>query len=226
MSNRKILQTGGTNTLNIHARLAPPRLILASRSRGRKELMQKLRIPFECHTSGYFEDMKAHKSSAKLATFLALGKANFIAQKFPNSIIIGADTFITVGSKKIGKPKSIKDAREIISSMSGKTIHVHSGVAVIKTNAQAHITHTRTAHVLTKLTIKKMSPAEIDELAHAKEALEISGAFSIEGKGGKMIEKIDGDYDNVIGLPIFKLKEMLKNLTLKTKKSSAGDNSL
>ena len=94
--------------------------------------------------------------------------------------------------------------------MSGKTIGVHSGVAVLKTNARGKIIHQATTYCVTKLKIKKMSQAEVMLLANQKDALEISGAFGIEGVGGKMVEKIDGDYDNVIGLPLFLVKKMLK----------------
>ena len=93
--------------------------------------------------------------------------------------------------------------------MSGKTIEVHSGIAVIQTDENGHIKTKTVEHVLTKLKIKKMSPQEINHLATQEEALQISGAFSIEGEGGKMVEKIDGDYNNVIGLPLFQLKKML-----------------
>lgn len=197
------------------------KIILASRSPARRELMKKLaqemRFTFECHTSDYPEDMRVYKQSWRLAEHLALGKAQHVAEKFPDSIIIGADTFITCGrdkhgQKKIGKPTSIEDAKRIIRSMSGKMIGVYSGVAVIKTDSRGDIISEKTAYALTKLRIKKMSPVEVDLLAHQKDALHISGAFSIEGEGGKMITKIDGDYDNVIGLPIFLLEKMLKKL--------------
>ena len=219
------------------AALGPQRLILASQSKARRKLMKELGIPFECHVSGYEEDMNAYKSPKSLAKHLALGKAIFIAKKFPNSIIIGADTFITIPQsggrkpsaqregagvrlsrrqsvqKKIGKPATIKEAEKIIRAMSGKTIQVHSGIAVIKTNAQGKIIRKIVEHVVTKLKIKKMTPQEISHLAHQEEALQISGAFSIEGEGGKMVQKIDGDYNNVIGLPLFQLKKMLKTVS-------------
>lgn len=199
-------------------------IILASQSIGRKRLLKQVGIVFKSHSSGYDEDMSAYKSPKKLATFLALGKAAFITSKFPNCIIIGADTFITLGRAKIGKPKSIPNAHKIISSMSGKTIQVHSGVAVLRTNAQGEIIKTVTEHVVTKLKIKTMSPQEIQLLATQKNVLKISGAFSIEGPGGKMIQKIDGKpfnsqqpkptnaYSNVIGLPTSTLQKMLKKV--------------
>ena len=190
------------------------KIILASQSKARRSLMKELGVPFESHTSGYEENMKAYKSSKTLAKHLAQGKAEFIAHKFPDSIIIGADTFITIAKEKIGKPATIKEAEKIISKMSGKTIQVHSGIAVIQTDSKGEIVKKTVDHVLTKLKIKKMSLQEIHHLATQEEALQISGAFSIEGEGGKMVEKIDGDYNNVIGLPLFRLREMLEDLKL------------
>lgn len=208
--------------------LPPPQIVLASASLARRELMKKLRKPFTWCVSDFDEDMLSHGHPRKLATHLALGKALTAAKqktttqkptgtkastpKWLNAIIIGADTFIMVGTKKIGKPKNIKEAQQIIGSMSGKTIRVYTGLAILKTDINGKIITKRTSCVLTKLKIKKMTQAEIDLLTHAPEALKISGAFSIEGSGGKMIKKIDGDYDNVIGLPMFKVKEMLKNI--------------
>lgn len=189
-------------------------LILATQSPARRKLMKELEIPFECHTSGYDEDMNLYKNPGTLAKHLALGKATFIAHKFPDSIIIGADTFITIGTKKIGKPKNLHEAIEIIASMSGKTIKVHSGLAIIQTDQKGKITKKIVNHILTKLKIKKMTQDEIHHLASQEEALQISGAFSIEGEGGKMVEKIDGDYNNVIGLPLFQLREDLKSLNI------------
>jgi septum formation protein len=185
-----------------------------------KKVVQELDVTFETHTSDYPEDMHAYRQSWRLAKHLALGKARHVAEKFPNSIIIGADTFITCGhekqggkqsDRKIGKPTSIEDAKRLIRLMSGKIIGVYSGVAVIQTDKKGNVIAEQADYALTKLHIKKMSPTEVDLLAHQKDALHISGAFSIEGEGGKMITKIDGDYDNVIGLPLFLLKPMLRS---------------
>lgn len=188
------------------------KLILASRSPARRELMEELRRPFECVTSDYHEDMKAYRSQWRLAKFLALGKAMYVAGKHPNAVIIGADTFITCRGKNIGKPVSIADAKRLIRYMSGHVIKVYTGVAVIQTDAKGVVAKKIIDYAVTDLTIKKMSVAEVDLLAHQKDALHISGAFSIEGEGGKMITKIRGDYNNVIGLPMYLLEKMLKQI--------------
>lgn len=188
---------------------ASPRIILASNSIGRKSLMEKSGIPFESCSSGYEENMSAIHDPQALAEFLALGKAEYIAHKYPNASIIGGDTFIVVGNEKIGKPTSLKHAKMMIEKMSGKWIEVISGLAVVKTNAQGTIIHTEKTQETTRLKIKNLTPEDIQLLLNQENVLKMSGAFGIEGVGGQMIEKIEGDYDNVIGMPLKKLKKML-----------------
>lgn len=177
--------------------------------------MKELGIPFECHSSDYPEDMTLKKSVPDLAIHLALGKAEYIAPKFPNSIIIGADTFIVAHGQKIGKPESIEDAKRIIRLMSDSIILVISGVATIQTDKDGAIIKGLVGHVNTHLKIMKLSAKDIKSLAEQENALQISGAFSIEGEGGKFVEKIEGDYNNVIGLPLIQLREMLEKLGVK-----------
>jgi len=192
------------------------RIILASRSPARRALMNELGVPFECHSTEIFEDMSAKKDPVELAMHLASQKAEAAAAKFPDAIVIGVDTFIVIGKEKIGKPETIKEATEIIGRMSGNKIDVISGMAVLKTNAAGRKMKEFITNAVTTLKIKKMSSAEIGYLANHEEALQISGAFSIEGEGGKMVEEIIGDYNNVIGLPLFQLREVLAKLGVKT----------
>lgn len=186
------------------------KIILASGSKARQKIIKKLKLKILFYTSGYEEDMSVMEDSAKLAEFLALGKAEYIVHQHPNTIIIGADTFIVVDGEKVGKPSSLGHARVIIEKMSGKWIEVISGLAVIKTNEKSEVINRKVTHEITRLKIKKMTEKEIQLLVNQKDALKMSGAFGIEGIGGTMVEKIEGDYDNVIGLPLKKLKKILK----------------
>lgn len=188
------------------------RIILASRSSARKKLLAEIIPKFECHAGGYEEDMSAYKHPRRLAMFLALQKAKFVAGDYPDSIIIGADTFITLGSKKIGKPKSVNEAREIYKMKSGREVKVHSGIAVIKTDKKGNIKKVAVDHVVTSLTFAKITDADIDFIIKNDNVLETAGGLTIEGASGKFIKKIRGDYNNVIGLPILHLEQMLKNI--------------
>lgn len=189
-----------------------PKIILASASPARKKLMCELNLPFTCVPSGYEEDMKARKTPKALAKFLALNKALFIAHQNPNSIIIGADTFGTLNGKKIGKPANHKEAQEIIRKMSNHKMEVHTGVAVIKTDDNGKPTKQLTSHTVTKISFVKITENDITHIIKTDEVLTTAGAFTIEGAGGKFVKEIDGDYHNVIGLPLFKVKEMLKQI--------------
>jgi len=194
---------------------AQPRIILASRSPARRALMKELGVPFECHSTEIFEDMSAKHDPVELAMHLAAQKAEAAALKYTDAIIIGVDTFIIIGKEKIGKPETVEEAKKIIGAMSGKSIDVISGMAILKTDAQGRKNKEYITNAVTTLKIKKMTAAEISFLANHEEALQISGAFSIEGEGGKMVEEIIGDYNNVIGLPLFQLREILAKLGVK-----------
>jgi len=177
--------------------------------------MKELGVPFECHATEIFEDMSAKKDPVELAMHLASQKAEAATAKFPDTIMIGVDTFIVIDNEKIGKPATVEEAKKIIGKMSGNTIKVISGMAVVKTDKQSKKIKEYVTNAVTYLKIKKMTPAEISFLANHEEALQISGAFSIEGEGGKMVEEIRGDYNNVIGLPLFQLREILPELGVK-----------
>lgn len=191
------------------------KIILASKSPARRKLFKELGIPFMSDVSNYDEDMNAHGNPAKLAKFLALEKARYIAKKHPSSIIIGADTFVMIGKKKIGKPDTHDEAAKIISRMSNHHIDVHSGIAVVKTDTAGKITAEKTDHAKTTLHFAEIPQKDIEEIIRHDDVLEISGAFSIEGMGGKFVKEIDGDYNNVIGLPLIQLKELLTQFGVK-----------
>ena len=159
--------------------------------------------------------MDQYEDPVKLAKFLALEKGRFIAHKFPKSIIISADTFVTIDKQKIGKPNTIKEAKEIIKRMSNHHVKVHSGIAVIKTSQSGKITREKSEHVVTKVSFIRIPDKDINHIIKTDEVLSKSGAFSIEGEGGKFVDTIEGDYHNVIGLPLFQLKKMLKDAGVK-----------
>lgn len=184
-------------------------LILASGSKARKQLLEQLGLPFHVVVSNYPEDMNNSETPKKLAQDLALAKAKVVSLSHPNSIIIGADTFIVLNDEKIGKPKDIADAKRIIKSMSGKVLDIITGVAILKTAITGEITRQEVFYDMAQVKIKKMAPTEIDHLAHHPQALEMAGAFSIEGTGKEAVEWTKGEIDTVIGLPVKKVKAIL-----------------
>jgi septum formation protein len=191
-----------------------PKIILASRSPARRELMKQLGLPFECHASDIFEDMEARKDPVELAIYLAAQKAEHIAAKYADAIIIGVDTFVVIGKEKIGKPENIEGAARILQKMSGQKIEVVTGIAALKTDANSRKIKELISSCSTFLTMKKLSALEIRDHAHRPEALTVAGGITIENDHA-LFTKIEGDYNNIIGLPIFQLKEMLEQLGVK-----------
>ena len=186
------------------------RIILASKSIARRNLLKELGLEFICVKNKYEEDMNAYASPIKLAKFLALQKAKSVAKDFPGSIIIAADTFVMMGKEKIGKPKTLDEARKILRKKSNNKVSVHSGVAIIKTSKAGKISKQLTKHVLTTLNFGKITDADIEEIIKKDRVLSTSGALTIEGESGKFVKEIDGDFQNVMGLPLFEVKKMLK----------------
>lgn len=185
--------------------LKTKRLILASSSPRRKELLVKTGIIFEIIPSTFEEDMKIPISPKELAILLSKGKAQSVADKNPDAVVIGADTFVIFGDKVLGKPHTNEKAKETLHMLSGEEHSVITGFTIIEKSANKSISKT----VETKVWFKDLSEKEIDEYVDTGEPLDKGGAYAIQGLGGKLIEKIEGDRSNMIGLPI---NDVLKTL--------------
>lgn len=187
------------------------KIILASGSPRRKELLKKLGIKFEVVPSDYEEDMSLKLKPQELAKFLSLEKAKSVAKNYKNAIIISADTFVVFKGKYIGKPHSKIEAKRMLKDISGKSHLVITGFTIMDTKNKKTISKT----VETKVYIKKLTPKEINAYAKTKEPLDKAGAYAIQGLGKSIVEKIEGDYSNVVGLPIYALAESLKKFGIK-----------
>jgi len=187
------------------------KLILASTSPWRKEILAKTGLRFGVIASNYKEDMNKKMSPSKLAEFLSFKKAETVVKKCPKSVIIGADTFIVLGNKLLGKPHTPKEAFKMLRKISEKMLKVITGFTIIDTDSNKRISRS----VSTKVFIKKLSKTEISNYVKTKEPLDKAGAFGIQGKGALLIKKIEGDFFNVIGLPLSALAEELKKFGFK-----------
>lgn len=181
-------------------------IILASTSPRRKELMGKLGIPFVVKPSEYEENMKLKIPPKKLAKFLSLGKAKALAITNPNSIIIGADTFVVLGQKLLGKPHNEAEAKAMLKKINGKTLSIITGLSVLDSDTGRVVSQSTE----TKVFIKKLSKTEIENYVKTGEPLDKAGAFAIQGIGSLIVKKISGDYLGAIGLPLGVLAEELK----------------
>ena len=181
-------------------------IILASASPRRKELLEKIGLRFKVEPSNYEEDMLSGLEPHELAQKISLEKAEAVASKHENAIVIAADTFIVFGGRILGKPHTEKEARKMLKTISGKSHSVITGFSIIDTGTNK----TLSKSVETKVYIRKLTLAEIDAYVRSKEPLDKAGAYAIQGLGAVIVERIEGDYFNVIGLPLSALTEALK----------------
>ena len=181
-------------------------IILASASPRRKELLEKIGLIFKVEPSDYEEDMPLRLEPHEFARKISLEKARVVAGKHKNSIVIAADTFIVFGGQILGKPHTEKDARGMLEAMSGKCHSVITGFSIIDTGKNK----TLSKSVETRVYIRKLTLAEIDAYVKSGEPLDKAGAYAIQRLGAVFVEKIDGDYYNVVGLPLSALTEALK----------------
>ena len=186
------------------------KIILASSSPRRKELLRQIGLDFEIDPSKYEEDMTLKMAPTKLAEHLSLGKAQDVAKKYGDAIVIGADTIIALGKTVFGKPKTPERAREMLKNISGKVHLVITGFTIIDTKTGKTIT----ISVKTKVYFKKLSQQEIDAYVVTGEPLDKGGAYAIQMIGGIFVEKVEGDFFNIVGLPIFELAAELKKLDI------------
>lgn len=187
------------------------KIVLASTSPRRKMLLKQIGLNFEVVASDFKEKIDIKMSPHKLAQELSLGKAKAVAIKLSNSIIIAADTFVTFKGKILGKPKEEQDAKRILKLLSGKMHLIITGFTIIDTTTG----QTATNSVETKVYFKKLTNKEINSYVETGEPLDKAGAYGIQEKGSLFVKKIEGDYFNVVGLPIYALVEALKKFGVK-----------
>lgn len=183
-------------------------IILASASPRRKELMGLLNIEFEIKTKNIEEIIDSNKLPAQIVEDLAVQKATAVAIENQDSIVIGCDTIVVNDGKILGKPKNEENAFEILKSLQDSTHKVYTGVSIICEKQKLH----RTFYECTDVVMKAMTDDEIKRYIATKEPMDKAGAYGIQGYGSVFIKQIVGDYFNVVGLPIQKLYDILKEI--------------
>ena len=185
------------------------RIILASSSPRRKELLEKLDIPFEIITKDTEEIFDNNKSIYEASMEVAKSKAMAVYKEITGDIIvIGSDTIVNYQNKVIGKPKNIEEAFNMIKSFSGNSHEVVSSLCLlIRKDGKEYqeITYDKSI-----VYVDNLSNEEINEWIENHDVLTRAGAYAIQDGFGKYIEKIDGDYFSIVGLPLHKLYNLLK----------------
>jgi septum formation protein len=184
-------------------------VILASASVQRKKLLKLAGIPFTVRPSHASEKEAITTTCSALVKHNALLKARSVASRMKKGIVIGADTIVYAGHRQIiGKPKDLEDARRILKILFSRPQWVYTGVALIDADSRREIVD----YEKTKVFMHRLSDEEIDRYHRITSPLDKAGGFDIEGRGGLFINRIEGCYSNVIGLPMAKLRVMLKDL--------------
>jgi septum formation protein len=181
-------------------------IILASASPRRKDLLALAGLNFRTDASDYEEDLGLRLPPRDLARHLSREKARAVSKKYHDALVIAADTFIVFGNRLLGKPRTDKEAARMLAMLSGKPHAVITGYTVLDTKTEKSISRS----VETKVWFRKLSPAGIRAYVKTKEPLDKAGAYAIQGLGSLMVKKIEGDYFNVIGLPLASLADTLK----------------
>lgn len=181
------------------------RIILASTSPRRKELLSKTGLIFETKESGYKEEMDLPMTPEELVEYISFNKASPVAEKNKDAIVIAADTFIVFKGKCLGKPKDEDDARNMLKSLSGKEHQIITGVTIIKDKKKVSFNSKADVYM------KNLSLETIDNYIKTGEPMDKAGAYAIQERGAVLIERIDGDFFGAVGLPIGRLSEELKS---------------
>lgn len=181
-------------------------LILASGSPRRKELLGILGIPFEVAVSHAKEVIHEDMLPEKSAEQLALIKAKDVAQKYRSGLVIGADTIVVLENQILGKPATKEEARQMLSLLSGSSHQVITGLALV----DAGTGDEQVCSEITRVWFRPLEAREIEWYVETGEPMDKAGAYGIQGKGSILVDKIDGCYFNVVGLPLTRLYLMLK----------------
>ncbi len=196
-----------------NSRLELPPIVLASGSPRRAEIMSLVGWEFTKAVPDVDESLIDGESPEDYVRRLAKTKAEAVAISYPGRLVLGADTTVVIDGQIIGKPLDLHDARRMIVMLSGNWHEVLTGVAVVKSGA-AKIGLQRT-----RVKFAGMSDAEIDFLVEKGDPLDKAGAYAVQAQAALFIEEIEGDYWNVVGLPI----SLVYRLAMQKPRASKGD---
>ena len=180
------------------------KLILASASPRRAEILRNAGIPFGVHTTQLDETQRPGELHGDYVRRLALEKARAAAdasQDCSDRLFIGADTIVLAGDEILGKPVSKADARRMLRKLSGGVHEVHTGLAVVKRPGSREIVVAE----VTRVTFAPLTSEDIDSYIATGEPFDKAGAYGIQGIGGRYVTRIEGCYFNVMGLPLARL---------------------
>ncbi len=190
------------------------RLILASASPRRIQLLQQIGLTAEVMPS-HTEEKISSENPEEVVQALAMQKAEDVYTRLlsednvgDSTVVIGADTVVSIDNRILGKPKTHKEAAEMIASLSGRTHQVYTGVAIITPKESRRFAE------MAAVSVYPLSPEELRSYAESEEPMDKAGAYGIQGSFGKFVRGIQGDYNTIVGLPVARLYQELKALSV------------
>lgn len=180
------------------------RVILASKSPRRKELLSLLNIPFDIIVADIDETIDYENDLVKEIEKLSYKKALAVFENNKDALVIGSDTIVKIGNTVLGKPHTKEKAKEMLRLLSSNTHEVVTGVTILVGDK------VETFSSVANVTFYSLNEEEIEEYVNSLEPLDKAGAYAIQGLGSKFIKSIDGDYYSIVGLPVGELYHRLK----------------
>lgn len=180
-------------------------IVLASASPRRFELLKQIGLDFKVVPSNFEEDMEGKSSFEELAKQNAKAKGLCVAERYPESLVISADTVVAYARRILGKPSNENEAYEMLKLLSGKTHQVYTGIGLFLKKYDG----LKLDAVCTNVTFRNLSEEEILAYINTGEPFDKAGAYGIQGQGALLVERIDGCYYNVVGFPLAKFYLML-----------------
>lgn len=181
------------------------RIVLASASPRRRELLAQIGLSFEVDEAAGAEEVECGLEPSLAAIKIARGKAREVARRHRGALVIAADTMVVLGGSIFGKPHSAGQARAMLRRLNGRTHTVITGFTVLDARAGRELSRA----VETRVTFRKLAPAEIESYVTTGEPLDKAGGYAIQGLGAVLVDRIEGEYSNVVGLPLAALAESL-----------------
>ena len=192
-------------------------IILASTSPRRRELLDQIGLDYKVVSPDVDETVGDNMAPWAVVEELSLRKARAAAAHCaPGDLVIAADTVVALEGTVLGKPHDGRDAFQMLSALSGNRHQVYTGVTIIRGE------QVLTEHEMTTVTFRETDPAEIEDYIATGEPMDKAGAYGIQGMGALFIQGIDGDYHNVMGLPLYRLGRMLARLGVDPIARAAG----
>lgn len=187
------------------------KLILASKSARRAEILRAVGWPFEAIASNVDETRAPSEDAVIYVERLAREKAQTVAARVSDGLVLGGDTVVVIDDEILGQPRNAEDARRMLQLLSGKWHEVVTGVALVPAG---QLSQAQVDHEITRVRFAELSDEEMEWYVATGEPMDKAGAYGIQGRAGLFIEEIEGDYLNIVGLPLRLVYELVRRMAL------------